>query len=118
LRLEQQSSPGDATRVRYLLSSEDTVLKHLSICIALIAVATGSLSAQQREAIPQNSHQRVATSKMEVPGADFDIIFVTTESRAGVTDDLDSQPDPLAYAGLRTRVYLVPKGETLALPER
>jgi hypothetical protein len=99
-------------------SVEDNMLKHLSICAALVSFGTGSVGAQQREAIPQNPHKRVATSKMEVPGADFDIIFVTTEARAGVTDDLDSQPDPLAYAGLRTRVYLVPKGETLALPER
>ena len=57
----------------------------------------------------QKEKQKVTTSKMEVPGADYEIIFITTESRAAMTDD--HQVDPLAYAGLRTRVYLVPKGE-------
>jgi hypothetical protein len=94
------------------------MLKYLSICAALIAFGTGSVGAQQEETIAQKEKQKVTMSKMEVPGADFDIIFVTAESRAAVTNDLDSQADPLVYAGLRTRVYLVPKGETLALPAR
>lgn len=42
------------------------MLKHLSICAALIALATGSVNAQQQEAVLQ---------KMQVPGAGFDIIL-------------------------------------------
>jgi hypothetical protein len=83
------------------------MLKHLSICAALLAFGTGSVGAQQEEKIEQKEKHKVTMSKMEVPGADYDIIFITTESRAGMTDE----PDPLAYAGLQTRVYLVPKGK-------
>ena len=41
------------------------MLKHLSICAALIAFTAGAANAQQKEAILQ---------KLEVPGAAFDII--------------------------------------------
>jgi hypothetical protein len=85
------------------------MLKRLSICATLIAFGTGSVGAQREETITQKEKQNVTMSKIEVPGADFDIIFITAEFRAGMTDDLQS--DPLAYAGLQTRVYLVPKGK-------
>ena len=54
------------------------MLKHLSICAALIAFAAGAASAQQKEAVLQ---------KMEVPGAAFDIILAMPKSQ-GATFDL------------------------------
>ena len=61
------------------------MLKHLSICAALIAFAAGAANAQQKEAILQ---------KLEVPGAAFDII-VAMPKRQGVTFDLSESPDAL-----------------------
>jgi hypothetical protein len=40
------------------------MIKHLSICVALMSLATGSATAQQKEAVLQ---------RMEVPGAAFDM---------------------------------------------
>lgn len=61
------------------------MLKHLSICAALFAFATGSVNAQQQEAVLQ---------KMEVPGATFDIILAMPKS-LGVTYSLGNSPDAL-----------------------
>jgi hypothetical protein len=64
---------------------EDTMLKHLSICAVLIAFATGSVNAQQQEAVLQ---------KLEVPGAAFDIILAMPKP-SGATYNLGNSPDAL-----------------------
>lgn len=61
------------------------MLKHLSICAALIALAAGSASAQQKEA---------TLHKVQVPGAAFDVIL-TMPKHQGVTFDLSQSPDAL-----------------------
>ena len=61
------------------------MLKHLSICAALIAFSAGAANAQQKEAILQ---------KLEVPGAAFDIIVAMPKPQ-GVTFDLSESPDAL-----------------------
>ena len=61
------------------------MLKHLSICAALVAFATGAANAQQKEATLQ---------KLEVPGSAFDII-VAMPKPGGVTFDLSELPDAL-----------------------
>jgi hypothetical protein len=64
---------------------EDTMLRHLSIWAALIAVATGSVNAQQQEAVLQ---------KLTVPGATFDIILAVPKP-SGATYDLGKSPEAL-----------------------
>src|SRR5262249_9077487 len=64
---------------------EDMMLKKLSICTALIAFATSSADAQQREAVLQ---------KVAVPGASFDIV-VAMPKPGGATYNLDNSPDAL-----------------------
>jgi hypothetical protein len=95
-----------------------TMLKCFSIWAALAALGMGSLNAQQPNATPQTQRPKVTISKLEVPGADFDIIFATTECPADAICELDGQWAPRMYGRWRTHVHLVPKGETLALPER
>ena len=72
------------------------MLKQLSICAALIAVGTGSASAQQQEAVLQ---------KIAVQGAGFDIILAMPKP-AGATYNLAKSPDALL-------VHLI--GDELAL---
>jgi hypothetical protein len=62
------------------------MLKHISICAALIAFATGSVNAQQQEAVLQ---------KIAVPGAGFDIILAMPKSPGGVTYNLGNSPEAL-----------------------
>jgi hypothetical protein len=76
----------------------DAMPKHLSICAAFLAFGTGSLNAQQQEAVLQ---------KMEVPGAGFDIVLAMPKSPAGATYNLGSSPEALI-------IHLI--GEELALP--
>jgi hypothetical protein len=64
---------------------EDAMLKHLSVCAALIAFATGSANAQQHEA----TLQRIA-----VPGAGFDIVLAMPKP-GGATYNLGNSPDAL-----------------------
>jgi hypothetical protein len=97
---------------------EGAMLKHFWIGLALVALETGSLSAQQQNAMPEAQPPGVTISKLEVPGADFDIILATVECSADATCEPDSQSAPPRYGRWRTHVHLVPKGETLALPER
>lgn len=61
------------------------MLKHISICAALIAFATGSVNAQQHEAILQ---------KLEVQGEAFDIILAMPKS-PGATYNLGNSPEAL-----------------------
>ena len=61
------------------------MLKHFSICAALIAFATGATNAQQREAVLQ---------RVGVPGTAFDIILATPAPE-GIVYDLAETPDAL-----------------------
>jgi len=61
------------------------MLKHLSICAALMALATGSANAQQKEAMLQ---------RMEVPGAAIEIIVAMPKPQ-GAAFDLSASPDAL-----------------------
>jgi len=61
------------------------MLKHLSICAALMALATGSANAQQREATLQ---------RMEVQGAAFDVIVAMPKPQ-GAVFALPASPDAL-----------------------
>jgi hypothetical protein len=99
-----------------LPSMEDAMFKYFSIWAALVALGTGSLNAQQSNATPQRP--KVTMSKMELPGADFDIIFATTECPADASCDPDTQSAPPMYGRWRTYVHLVPKGVTPVSPER
>ena len=61
------------------------MLKHSLICAALVALGTGSVNAQQQEAVLQ---------KVAVPGAGFDIILAMPKS-PGTTINLGNSPDAL-----------------------
>jgi hypothetical protein len=65
---------------------EDTMLKHLSICAALLALGTVPVAAQLQEAVLQ---------RMEVPGADFDIVLAMPKSPPQRMDDLNMSADAL-----------------------
>ena len=62
------------------------MLKYLSICAALVVLGTGSVNAQQKDPVWQ---------KVEVPGADFYIVFAMTKSPVARNNALRGQPDPL-----------------------
>lgn len=94
------------------------MLKYFSIGVTLVALGTGSLNAQQPDAPPQRQRPNVTISKLELPGADFDIVFATAECPADATCEPGSHSDPLQYGRWRTHVHLVPKGEALDLSER
>jgi hypothetical protein len=64
---------------------EDTMLKQLSICAALVALATVSANAQQQAVL----------QKMEVPGAGFDLVIASPKFPGGATYDLSESPDAL-----------------------
>lgn len=54
------------------------MLKHLSLCAAFLIFGSGSLHAEQ---------QGLVLHKMQVPGAEFDIVFVMNKPQpAGVTN--------------------------------
>jgi hypothetical protein len=61
------------------------MLKHLTICAALIAFTSNFASAQHREAMLQ---------KVEVPGAAFDLV-VAMPKTPGAVVDLSESPDAL-----------------------
>lgn len=61
------------------------MLKHLSICVVLTALGTGSLNAQQQGTLLQ---------RMEVPGANFEIVLAVPKSPAAM-HDLGQSPDAL-----------------------
>jgi hypothetical protein len=61
------------------------MLKHLSVCAVLIAFATGSANAQQREATLQ---------RITVPEAGFDIVLATPKP-GGATYNLGNSPEAL-----------------------
>ena len=65
------------------------MFRQLSICVALTVAATGTLNAQQQEAVLR---------KAEIPGTNFYAVVATPKFPAGVTLNLRDQPDPtIAY---------------------
>ncbi len=91
------------------------MLKQLSMCVMLLAIGTGSLNAQQQKAT-QHYQPQESVTKIEVPGADFDILVATTKSHVGETIEPGAQIDPLDVGLWPTRVYLAPKSEALDRP--
>ena len=72
------------------------MLKYLSICAALTIMGGGSVNAQQ---------QNFVSRSVEVPGADFSIVFVFTKPLAGATV-IEPGPAPL--------LAVYPTGDALA----
>jgi hypothetical protein len=62
------------------------MLKHLTICAALLAFGTAPVAAQQQEAV---------LDRKEVPGADFDIVLALPKSPPHLMYDLSESPDAL-----------------------
>jgi hypothetical protein len=62
------------------------MLKRLTICLLLTAFGPASLNAQQQGAVLQ---------KMEVPGADFEIVVAIPKHPAAAMHDLSKSPDAL-----------------------
>ena len=90
------------------------MFKSTMFCAALVAVSMSPVRTQERE----DQSQKVTMSKLEVRGADFDIVFVTSEVRPDTPDDRDVLAEGSTYAGLKTRIYLIPKGENVAPPQK
>jgi hypothetical protein len=65
---------------------EDAMLKHLTICAALLAIWTAPVTADQQQA---------ALKRMEVLGADFDIVLATPKYPPFRMYDLSESPDAL-----------------------
>jgi hypothetical protein len=75
------------------------MLKHLSICAALVALGIGPLHAQEQEAFLQD---------IEVPGAGFDFVLAAPNPEAGALPDLGNMPDALVvhlYGGELVLVF-------------
>jgi hypothetical protein len=62
------------------------MLKHLMICAALLAIGTVPIAAQQQEAVLQ---------RMEVAGAEFDIVLAAPRSPPRPIYDLSESPEAL-----------------------
>jgi len=65
------------------------MLKHISICAALLVLGTGSVGAQQPD---------IVVRKIEVPGAGFDMVVVMSKDHAGATSGRSGQESPLVTA--------------------
>ena len=76
------------------------MLKQLSICAAIVVLATGSANAQQSEPVWQ---------KLEVPGADFVVVFATTTNPA--SNSLRDSPDPLVVYPAGSELAFAVDGE-------
>jgi hypothetical protein len=85
---------------------ENTMLKYISICAALVTLGTGSLHAQHAQHA-QQGQQEASLQKVEVPGAGFDILLAMPKSPADATINFGNAPDALV-------IYLI--GGELALP--
>ncbi len=92
------------------------MFKQLSMCAMLLAIGTGSLDAQQQATTRQSEPPRQSLTKIEVPGADFDIVVDTTNLQVGATNETGAQLDPLDVGLWPTHVYLVSRIKTAARP--
>jgi hypothetical protein len=96
---------------------EEAMIKSFAICAALVALGTGSLAAQERQATqPDQMQGREHLTRVEVPGTDFDLIIAETIASGGAAIDGNVQSDPLDAGLWPTEVYFVPKGHVLASP--
>lgn len=84
------------------------MLKYASIFAMLTALGLCTANAQQTQAIPATPSVPSLT-KMDVHGADFDIVIATFKPGANIPAERTDQ--------WRSRVYLVPKGEAFPSPE-
>ena len=78
------------------------MLKHLSIFVAIVVLATGSAKAQQSDPVWQ---------KVEVPGADFVVVFATTKTPVSPTNSLRASPDPLVVYPAGSELAFAVDGE-------
>jgi len=78
------------------------MFKHLSIIAALAVLATGPANAQQSDPVWQ---------KVEVPGADFVIVFATTKTQVSPTNSLRASPDPLVVYPAGSELAFAVDGE-------
>jgi len=78
------------------------MFKHLSIIAALAVLATGPANAQQSDPVWQ---------KVEVPGADFVIVFATTKTQVSPTNSLRASPDPLVVYPAGSELAFAVAGE-------
>lgn len=70
------------------------MLKYIPICAAFVALGTGSLNAQYAQHV-QQGQQEAALQKVEVPGADFDIVLAMPKSQTGATFNPGNSPDAM-----------------------
>lgn len=77
------------------IEMEDTMLKHLSIYAALLALGTGSLNAQMAPQEAFLEKQEAVLQKVEVPGIGFDLVLAMPKSEAGATSYLGNAYDAL-----------------------
>ncbi len=105
------------------------MLKQLSLCAALLVLGSAGINAQQLQQdtvlqkleIPgaafgtttRQTLARAAESRIEVPGADFDLVVTTTGSPTGAAIASGEQKDPLDAGLWPTRVDLVPRAGTV-----
>jgi len=82
------------------------MLKHLSICAALVVLGTSAVNAQQQEAV---------LKKLEVPGAGFDIVIAMPKSQTGATIDYEKSPDALVVRLIGGELALAFDGEAAML---
>lgn len=78
------------------------MLKLLSICAALAVLGTASANAQQSDP---------AWQKVEVPGADFVVVFATTKSLVSPNSNLRASPDPLVVYPAGSELAFAVDGE-------
>src|SRR3954463_978860 len=76
--------------------------KHLSIFAALAVLCTGSANAQQNDPVWQ---------KVEVPGADFVVVFATAKTPASPASSLRASPDPLVVYPTGSELAFAVDGE-------
>jgi hypothetical protein len=81
------------------------MLKTISICVALIVLGTSVAAAQQREAF---------LKKLEVPGADFDIVVAMAKPGGAIVDQ-GGLPDPLVVSLAGTELAIGLDGEAVMM---
>jgi hypothetical protein len=82
--------------------TEEAMLKHLSIFAAIVVLAAGSAKAQQSDPVWQ---------KVEVPGADFVVVFATTTNPVAANNSLRASPDPLVVYPAGSELAFAVDGE-------
>lgn len=87
------------------------MFKYVSTLTMLAALGMGVANAQQAQA-PPNQDKPLLT-KLEIPGADFDIVIATIKPG----ENIDPGKSSARADQWQTRVYLVPKAELVYSPE-